>query len=108
MLSYRIDGLRNPTIVVARSTTLKVLFINNDDDMLHNVRFGTWRPAYPSEADTLNASSVGAAPLPHVSGGVFHTAEMVVQAPSTPGKYAYFCTVRGHAKGGMRGVIEVR
>src|SRR5215207_8052575 len=30
MLSYRIQGLRNPTLVVPAGATLKILFVNSD------------------------------------------------------------------------------
>lgn len=108
MLSYRIAGLRNPTIVVLPGATLKVLFVNTDDDMFHNIRFGAMPASFPNKADSLVKLSVGVAPLPHVSGKSLHGAEIVVKAPSAPGKYAYFCSVRGHAQGGMWGTIQVR
>ncbi|MEO7716456.1 MAG: hypothetical protein ABIY70_09645 [Capsulimonas sp.] len=108
MLSYRINGLRNPTIVAPHGSTLRVLFVNNDGDMLHNVRFGAWRGSFKTGESSLIASSVGAAQLPHVDGAQLHAAAMVISAPKQPGKYSYFCTVRGHAPGGMWGVIQVR
>ena len=108
MLSYRIDGLRNPTLVVPRASTLKVLFINNDDDMFHDIRFGAWQSAFPTSAGGLIKASVGSDPLPHIDGTTMHATDMVIKAPSQAGKYAYFCTVRGHAPGGMWGIVEVR
>jgi hypothetical protein len=107
MLSYRVSGLRNPTLVIPRGATIKALFVNNDGDMLHNVRFGV-KPTSLSDGTALLKQSVGVAPLPHIGGSTLHGAEMVIKAPAQPGKYAYFCTVRGHAPGGMWGVIQVR
>ena len=40
MLSYRIQGIRNPNLVVPNNATLKILFVNSDVDMRHDVRFG--------------------------------------------------------------------
>src|SRR5262245_18096681 len=40
MLSYRIQGVRNPTLVVPSGATLPVLFVNVDEDMKHDLRFG--------------------------------------------------------------------
>ena len=108
MLSYRIDGLRNPTLIVPKGATLKILFANTDDDMFHNIRFGAWRRTYPNEAAGLLKSSVGTPPLPHKSETALHAEDLTLHAPMTPGKYAYFCTVRGHAQGGMWGAILVR
>lgn len=100
MLSYRIVGLRNPTLVVPARATLKTLFINTDDDMTHNLRFGAQRGA--------SAPSVGTLGLAHKTGTAFHAADMTLRAPPKPGAYYYFCTVPGHAQGGMRGTLRVR
>lgn len=108
MLSYRIAGLRNPTLVLPRGATLNMLFVNMDGDMFHNIRFGAWRAAYPPVTDALLKTSVGTPPLPHGTETMHHAEELTLHAPSTPGKYAYFCTVRGHAPGGMWGTILVR
>lgn len=40
MLSYRIQGVRNPNLVVPTGATLSILFINIDTDMRHDIRFG--------------------------------------------------------------------
>lgn len=108
MLSYRVDGLRNPILVVPKSALLKVLFVNTDGDMFHNIRFGTSRASFPNAADALIKSSVGTPLLPHGTETSHHAEELTLRAPSVPGKYAYFCTVRGHAQGGMWGTILVR
>src|SRR3954447_9940031 len=39
MLSYRIQGIRNPNLVVPSGVTLRILFINIDHDMRHDIRF---------------------------------------------------------------------
>lgn len=108
MLSYRIDGLRNPTLVIPKGATLKMLFVNTDDDMFHNIRFGAWRASWPADAAPLMKTSVGTPPLPHGADAARHAEALTLRAPTTPGKYAYFCTVRGHAPGGMYGTIIVR
>lgn len=108
MLSYRIAGLRNPTLVLPQGAVLKALFINRDGDMPHNVRFGPWRAKFPNAAEGLIPVSAGAPPVTHAAGGTLHGTEMVLKAPARPGRYAYFCTVRGHAQGGMWGTIQVR
>ncbi len=100
MLSYRIDGLRNPTLVVPAGATIKALYINTDDDMTHNLRFGTQH--------TAAAPSVGTPNLAHKTGTAFHAADVTLRAPSKPGTYYYFCTIPGHAPGGMWGTVRVR
>ena len=108
MLSYRINGLRNPKLVVNRGATLHILFVNDDDDMFHNIRFGALSAGAMQNTSKLEAQSVGLKPLMHVNGGILHGASMVIKAPNLPGTYAYFCTVRGHAPGGMWGSVQVR
>lgn len=107
MLSYRINSKRNPTLRVPRGAMLTVLFINTDDDMLHDIRFGARPQKYPGNAAGLEKASVGTRPLPHREKARLYAEELTLRAPQMPGKYAYFCTVRGHAQGGMAGTLIV-
>lgn len=100
MLSYRIAGLRNPTLVVPAGATLQALFLNTDDDMTHNLRFGAQHAA--------SAPSVGTPGLAHKTKATFHAADVTLRVPPKSGTYYYFCTVPGHAQGGMWGMIRVR
>lgn len=100
MLSYRIAGLRNPTLVVPAGATLQALFLNTDDDMTHNLRFGAQHAA--------PAPSVGTPGLAHKTQAAFHAADVTLRVPPKPGTYYYFCTVPGHAQGGMWGTLRVR
>ena len=108
MLSYRIAGLRNPTLRVSRRAVIKMLFVNTDDDMRHNLRFGSALKIYPNGITPYIQSSAGAPEISHVSGAVVHGEEMTVRVPAVAGSYVYLCTVRGHAQGGMVGRVEVR
>lgn len=99
MLSYRIEGLKNPTLVVPTNATVKVLFINTDDDMTHNLRFGVQH--------TGPGPSVGTPNLPHKTATAFHAADVTLRVPAKPGTYYYFCTIPGHAPGGMFGTLIV-
>ena len=100
MLSYRIDGLKNPTLVVPVGATVKALFINTDDDMTHNLRFGLQH--------TGPGSSLGTPNLPHKTETAFYAADVTLHVPAKPGTYYYFCTIPGHAPGGMYGTLIVR
>lgn len=110
MLSYRIGGVRNPTLAVGRGAALSVLFVNTDDDMTHNLRFGTAPKSggYPNDMAAYVKASAGTPELPHTAETVLHGDEIIVTAPEKPGAYAYFCTVRGHAAGGMAGTVLVQ
>ena len=103
MLSYRIQGIRNPTIVVPPDATIKILFVNMDGDMKHDIRFAHIVGDFTIAPDP--AGSVGTGKLaPHDEDAPMQAEEIVIKA-TEDGAYKYFCSVRGHAKGGMWGNI---
>ncbi|HEX3100833.1 MAG TPA: hypothetical protein VHQ01_03520, partial [Pyrinomonadaceae bacterium] len=105
MLSYRIQGIRNPTLVVPSGATLKVLFVNLDGDMKHDVRFGHVMGDFtqaPEIAETAGTEKLAF----HADNAPLQAEEVVLKA-NEDGAYKYFCSVRGHAKGGMWGNILV-
>jgi plastocyanin len=105
MLSYRVLGIRNPTLVVQPGATLRILFVNRDGDMLHDVRFGHVMAEFgltPEIAETVGSEKLAA----HEESAPMQAEEIVIQAREG-GAYKYFCSVRGHAKGGMWGNILV-
>jgi rusticyanin len=106
MLSYRIAGRRNPTLLVPAGATLNILFINTDEDMTHDLRFTTQKPPFPIRVDA--AGMVGSHALPHGGAQVHRGEEMVIMVPTVKGSYRYLCTTVGHAKGGMYGTLIVR
>lgn len=105
MLSYRIQGMRNPTLVVPSGATLKILFVNADADMRHDVRFGHIAP--PFEGMVGAAETAGSTKLAARSAEAVLQAEEIVVKANSNGEYVYFCSIRGHAKGGMWGNIAV-
>lgn len=106
MLSYRIQGVRNPNLIVPAGVTLKIIFINSDVDMRHDVRFGHVMKAFELAPEI--AETVGTYRLEHKSedGAIIQAEEIIVKAASI-GAFKYFCSIRGHAKGGMWGNILV-
>lgn len=105
MLSYRIQGMRNPTLIVPTGATLKILFVNTDIDMRHDVRFGHKKPPFDLEVDP--AMTAGSAKLDHQAEDSSYSAEEVVMKAEADGQFVYFCSLKGHAKGGMWGNIAV-
>ncbi|HEV7699260.1 MAG TPA: sulfocyanin-like copper-binding protein, partial [Pyrinomonadaceae bacterium] len=106
MLSYRVLGVRNPTIIVPAGATLRILFVNRDGDMRHDVRFGHVMdefPIAPDLAETVGTDRLGA----HDDERSPMQAQEIVIKAGEDGSYKYFCSVRGHAKGGMWGNILV-
>lgn len=106
MMSYRIHGLRNPTLYVKPGANMEILFGNTDGDMFHNIRFGANQP--PFAAGTTDAGTVGSDSLPHKTDKAVVAEKLTIKAPSKPGTYTYFCTIKGHAPAGMYGLIVVR
>ena len=104
MLSYRIQGARNPSLIVPTGAVLDITFVNTDEDMPHDLHFGAAQTPFPIAPDTTNA--VGTSKLPHQQNDQFSGEQISIRANSD-GAYRYFCSVRGHAKGGMFGTILV-
>ena len=98
MLSYRIQGLRNPTLVLRAGTTVHILFANVDNDMPHDLRVGGIPP------DT--AGTVGTARQPYSENDRYSAEDITLRALA-PGYYPYFCSYRNHAAKGMKGWIIV-
>ena len=105
MLSYQVQGMRNPNLVIPAGATLRILFVNVDSDMRHDIRFGHVMGDFtvaPDAAETAGTDRLTA----KSENGVLQAEEIVMKAGET-GAYKYFCSVRGHAKGGMWGNILV-
>ena len=105
MLSYRIQGVRNPILVLPSGATLRILFVNFDSDMRHDIRFGHIMGDIPIAPDVTDTA--GSTKLPAKSADGTMQAEEIVLKANDDGEYKYFCSVRGHAKGGMWGNILI-
>ncbi|MEP6900787.1 MAG: sulfocyanin-like copper-binding protein, partial [Actinomycetota bacterium] len=103
MLSYRIQGVRNPNLVVPPGATLMILFVNSDEDMKHDIRLGSIVEDFGIAPEITE--TVGTNRLAHKAEDGTLQAEEIVIKSSGDGAYKYFCSVRGHAKGGMWGNI---
>ena len=105
MLSYRIQGMRNPVLVLPAGAKLTILFVNVDVDMRHDVRLGHVVGDFPVAPDI--AETAGSAKLvAKADDGTMQAEEMVIKANDT-GIFKYFCSVRTHAKGGMWGHMAI-
>jgi uncharacterized cupredoxin-like copper-binding protein len=105
MLSYRIQGIRNPTLAVPSGAKLTILFVNVDEDMRHDIRFGHVVgdfPLIPELTDNVGTNKL----TPRAVDESLQAEEIAVKATGD-GAFKYFCSVRGHAKGGMWGNILV-
>lgn len=105
MLSYRIQGMRNPTLVVPADANVRIFFVNTDSDMRHDVRFAHVEGEFilaPILEGTAGSNKLTA----RSEDNVLQAEEIVIKTNSV-GQFKYFCSIRGHAKGGMWGNIAV-
>ena len=106
MLSYRIDGIRNPKLLVRPGAILHILFVNADDDMKHDLRVAPYKPGM--NVHVPPTLGVGTKELPPHGNKVFYAEWITLKMPKTKGEFEYLCTVKGHAPGGMFGYISVK
>ncbi len=104
MLSYRIQGFRNPTLGFRQGAEVHLLFANVDDDMHHDIRLGSTIRKFLRSPETTG--TVGTSLLPPVEDEKSDAEEVVFRVGDT-GAFTYFCSETGHAAGGMWGNIAI-
>jgi rusticyanin len=104
MLSFRIQGVRNPTLKIPAGATIKILFVNADDDMTHDFLIGDLQRPIPDHPPT--AGTVGSDRMEHAKNETYSAQQMTLTAPPS-GVTTYFCSVEGHAEKGMWGTIVI-
>jgi rusticyanin len=104
MLSYRIQGLRNPTLGIQPGATIHLLFVNMDDDMHHDIRLGGALRKFSTSPGTIG--TVGASHLAPNENEKYYAEELTLHAVDS-GSFVYYCSVKGHATGGMWGNIVI-
>lgn len=104
MLSYHIQGLRNPTLIVPEMATVRVLFVNVDGDMLHDFRVGAVDSPFVEHPDI--SKTAGSDPVNPQADNVFNARQFSFHMF---GKsiFRYFCSMDSHAQNGMWGTILV-
>ncbi|HET6400330.1 MAG TPA: hypothetical protein VFH95_02940 [Candidatus Kapabacteria bacterium] len=97
--SYRIHGIRNPALVLRSGTAVRILFVNVDGDLPHDIRMGNVKPP-----DT--SGTAGSIHLERARDDNYSAEEFSLHALE-PGQDIYFCSVHSHAKNGMQGRMVV-
>ena len=113
MFSYRIAGLRNPTLAVSPCAPMKALFVNADAHMPHNLRFSTAKPPFfgaPGAIRSVGSRSLGGENHgEHAHGAVSYPAEdFSIRVSDQKDTYSYLFTVPGHARAAMHGRLVVK
>ena len=104
MLSYRIQGFRNPTLGFRPGSEVHLLFANVDDDMHHDIRLGSTLRKFPKEPGKVG--TVGTSLLPPMFDERSATEEVEFHVGDS-GAFTYYCSETGHAAGGMWGNIAI-
>ncbi len=104
MMSFRIQGIRNPTLLIPSGAALKILFVSTDGDMVHDFLLGELQRPIANHPPTAN--TVGSDRMPLAENKMFSAQQMSISADAD-GAFSYFCSVGGHAKKGMWGTIAV-
>ena len=107
--TFRVAGLVDPTIVVARGAQVNIEVVNADPDTAHGLvvtaasASGSWMPMMTA-SPAFSGSALWFLPNPTSAG--MHTGSLNFTA-THPGTYQYLCPVPGHAQKGMVGALVV-
>ncbi len=109
-MTWEIDGLVNPTVVIPTGAQLDVVLVNTDWGYMHGFELTTTPPPYPYMAMMGISSDFLIMPLPprtakNTAAAAYFTERASIT--TTSGTYHYLCPVPGHAAAGMFGTIEV-
>ncbi len=109
-MTWEIDGLVNPTVVMRPGTQVDVVLVNTDWGYMHGFELTVTPPPYPSMAMAGVTDDFFLMPLPprtttDTSSASYYTRSANLIAAS--GTYHYLCPVPGHAAMGMFGMIVV-
>ncbi len=110
-MTWEIDGLVNPTVVIQPGARVKVVLVNTDRGYMHGFELTTSSPPYPYMTMAAVADNLFLMPLPQRTTQNLVTASYYTRSGSlttASGTYHYFCPVPGHAAAGMFGTLEIR
>ncbi len=99
-LSFEIARMTNPTIVVSRGAEVTVQVINEDTVAPHDFAVSSTVGGTPAFEGAKSAM------LSTASGSRMPSSTFTFTAAAA-GSYVYWCTVPGHAQGGMQGTFIV-
>ncbi len=99
-------NLTDPTIHLARGSTLVLTVINPDPDTYHNLAITTRGPPYNQMPMMQMMNAPGTMMLPPAANETFSAQQMQVAAQA-PGQYWYLCQYPGHAVERMYGNLII-
>ena len=109
-MTWEIDGLVNPTIVVRPGTHVTVRLVNTDWGYMHGFELTQTPPPYPFMSMMGISNNFLLMPLAERTTKNLSTAQYYSSSGSftaTSGTYYYLCPFPGHAEQGMYGKLVV-
>ncbi len=109
-MTWEIDGLVNPTVVVRPGARVTVDLVNTDWGYMHGFELTATPPPYPFMAMMGIANNFLLMPLPERTAKDLATAQYYTSTRSftaVRGTYYYLCPVPGHAQQGMYGKLVI-
>ena len=109
-MTWEIDGLVNPTVVVRPGARVTVDLVNTDWGYMHGFELTATPPPYPFMAMMGIANTFLLMPLPERTAKDLATAQYYTSTRSftaVRGTYYYLCPVPGHAQQGMYGKLVI-
>lgn len=110
-MTWEIDGLVNPTVVVRANTQITVDLVNTDWGYMHGFEITTTPPPYPYMSMMGISNQFVMMPLPergtkNLSTANYYSSSSILTLVA--GTYYYLCPVPGHAQQGMYGKFVVQ
>ena len=109
-MTWNVDGLVNPTIVIPKGAAVTVDFFNADTGTMHGWELTATPPPYQSMAMMYAAVALPGAftmPVAPPTAQTWFGRTVQFTIPN-PGTFYYICPVPGHAQKGMYGQLIVR
>lgn len=110
-MTFEIDGLVNPTLVVPQNSNVQLTVVNTDPDELHGLEITRTSPPYSAMPMMNINNDFLLMPMPHPTTKSAATAQYYTRSGQfslQPGTYYYLCPVPGHAQKGMYGTLQVK
>ena len=109
-MTWEIDGLVNPTVVVSSKAQVRVTLVNTDWGYMHGFEVTTSPPPYPFMSMMAINTDFFLMPLPPRTTKSLPSAQYDATSGLLnlrAGTYYYLCPVPGHAQQGMHGTLRV-
>lgn len=109
-MTWEIDGMVNPTVIIPPHATIQVTLVNTDWGYMHGFEVTATAPPYSYMSMMDVNSDFLLMPLPERTTKSLTTAEYFTRSGHlhlSAGTYHYLCPMPGHAQQGMYGTLKI-